>query len=815
MNEKRSGLTSREAENKLAEFGTNELKDQKRTTTLQIFLHQFKNFLVLLLFVAAAISFTVGEVLDAGIIILILLINIALGFFQEFKAENAIAALKKLTATNVRVIRNGEEQLVDSRYLVPGDIIKLGEGDKVPADAKILASVRFEVNEAALTGESLPVAKSEKNADVSMVFMGTIVSSGRATVEIIKTGSQTKFGSLAQSLSDIDKGDTPLTHKITRLGIQVSTGAIIITAVLFVVGLLRDQKIIDMLLTSISLLVAAVPEGLPAVITITLAVGLQRMARQKAILRKLGAIEALGNTTVIATDKTGTLTENKMRVVSVWVNENTYAINELKKVLNNASVRELIRCGIICNDAHLRYTPEEGYTILGEQTEGSLLVLAKDVGIDPETVKNSGQLIDEFSFDPQKKIMSVLWQGRHTRTLYSKGAPENMLALSTHISLSGKRKKMTKADHEKINKAIIAAAQKGLRVLALAQKDTNKQVKTRDSAEKELTFLGLVGIADPPRHDVKEVIQIAREAGIKTIMITGDNPLTATYIGREIGLMESENCVVTGQQLAQMHDEELAERLETSCVFARTTPEDKYRIVRILQKHGHSVTVTGDGVNDALALKQANVGVAMGITGTDVAKEVSDMVITDDNFVSIVKAVREGRIIFDNIVKSITYLLACNLGEVMLIFIAIALGYPAPLLPVQILWINLVTDGLPALSLAFDPGSPMIMKRQSYVNGHYLLNKSNVWPILEFGGLTAFIPLAFYLVMVMIMPLDSARTVAFTIMVLTQMIIIFFIRTDQKFLSNKLLLISVALSLLLQYIIITFEPFKTIFHIGI
>lgn len=570
-----------------------------------------------------------------------------------------------------------------------------------------------------------------------------------------------------------------------------------------------------MLLTSISLLVAAVPEGLPAVITITLAVGLQRMARQKAILRKLGAIEALGNTTVIATDKTGTLTENKMRVVSVWVNENTYAINELKKVLNNASVRELIRCGIICNDAHLRYTPEEGYTILGEQTEGSLLVLAKDVGIDPETVKNSGQLIDEFSFDPQKKIMSVLWQGRHTRTLYSKGAPENMLALSTHISLSGKRKKMTKADHEKINKAIIAAAQKGLRVLALAQKDTNKQVKTRDSAEKELTFLGLVGIADPPRHDVKEVIQIAREAGIKTIMITGDNPLTATYIGREIGLMESENCVVTGQQLAQMHDEELAERLETSCVFARTTPEDKYRIVRILQKHGHSVTVTGDGVNDALALKQANVGVAMGITGTDVAKEVSDMVITDDNFVSIVKAVREGRIIFDNIVKSITYLLACNLGEVMLIFIAIALGYPAPLLPVQILWINLVTDGLPALSLAFDPGSPMIMKRQSYVNGHYLLNKSNVWPILEFGGLTAFIPLAFYLVMVMIMPLDSARTVAFTIMVLTQMIIIFFIRTDQKFLSNKLLLISVALSLLLQYIIITFEPFKTIFHIGI
>ncbi|KKS23763.1 MAG: Calcium-translocating P-type ATPase, PMCA-type, partial [Microgenomates group bacterium GW2011_GWC1_41_8] len=445
---------------------------------------------------------------------------------------------------------------------------------------------------------------------------------------------------------------------------------------------------------------------------------------------------------------------------------------------------------------------------------GSLLVLAKELGIDPETVKKGGALLDEFSFDQQKKVMSVFWEEMQSMMLYSKGAPEQILALSSYISLSGKQKKLTKADRDKINDAITDAAQKGLRVLALARRNVAKKFNTRESAEIELTFLGLVGIADPPRKDVKDVLQIAREAGIKTIMITGDNPLTATYIGREIGLIESDDCYVTGQQLAQMHDEELSDRLKTSSVFARTTPEDKYRIVKVLQKHGHSVTVTGDGVNDALALKQANVGVAMGITGTDVAKEVADMIITDDNFVSIVRAIREGRIIFDNIVKSITYLIACNLGEVLLIFIAIALGYPAPLLPVQILWVNLVTDGLPALSLAFDPGSSSIMKRQSYINGHYLLSKSNLLPILELGALTAFIPLAFYLIAIMTTTLESARTVAFTSMVLTQMIIIFFIRPDQKMTSNKLLLASVAISLFLQYIVITFEPFVTIFHIG-
>lgn len=814
MNEKRQGLSSSEAQKRLREFGVNELKDQSRTTAFQIFLHQFKNFLVVLLFIAAGVSLSVGETLDAGIIVLILFLNIILGFIQEFKAENAIASLKKMTSASVRVIRDGTEQLIDSRFLVPGDIVHLGEGDKVPADARIVASLRFEVNEAALTGESMPVAKSEKNTETHAVYMGTIVSAGRATVEIEKTGSRTKFGSLARSLSDIDKTETPLTHKITRLGIQVSLGALGMTVILFIVGLIRQQEIVEMLLTSISVLVAAVPEGLPAVITITLAVGLQRMAKQKAILRKLGAIEALGNTTIIATDKTGTLTENKMRVVNAWINEKTFTLTELGKVLKDDTVHELIRCGIICNDAKLSHSTEDGYTILGEQTEGSLLVLAKELGIDPETVRRTGSMIDEFSFDSKKKVMSVFWKEMDIMTLYVKGAPEQVLALSSHLSISGKVKKITKAEREKVNQAIVAAAEKGLRVLALAKRTSTKKFKTRDAAEIDLTFLGIVGIADPPRQDVKGVLQTTRDAGIKTIMITGDNPLTATYIGREIGLIESANCVVTGNELAQMHDEELSDRIQTSCVFARTTPEDKYRIVKVLQHHGHSVTVTGDGVNDALALKQANVGVAMGITGTDVAKEVADMVITDDNFVSIVNAIREGRIIFDNIIKSITYLIACNLGEVLLIFIAIAMGYPAPLLPVQILWINLVTDGLPALSLAFDPGSPEIMKRQSYVNGHYLLSKKNIYPILEFGLLTAFIPLAFYVIALTFTPIEIARTVAFTSMVIVQMIIIFFMRPDQKITSNKLLLVSVGISLLLQYVLITFEPFVTIFHIG-
>lgn len=818
MHQPYTGLTSRESQALQKRYGLNELPDSDRSTVLRIFLRQWKNILILLLIIACVISFIVGETIDAVFIGVIILLNVGLGFIQEYKAEHAIQSLKKMTVAHVRVIRDGTEQLIESTDLVPGDIVRLEEGDKIPADGQLLEAHHIEVNEASLTGESLPVSKDPRNPDLSTVYMGTIVAAGSAVIRITQIGPMTKFGTMAVSLSTIQADETPLMKKINRLGLQLSLLAVIITTAIFILGIAQHRNMIDMLLVSISLAVAAVPEGLPAVITITLAIGLQRMARQNAIMRKLGSIEGLGNTTVIATDKTGTLTQNKMNVIKVWVNGNMLHVDDVKKQREHPGINALITAGILCNNASL--VPDgngSSQEVIGEQTEGSLLLFARDVGASVDDIKKSHELVDEFSFDAQKKRMTMVRSHNGTLTAYTKGAPEQLLDVCTSILTERGEKELTERKRKELSEAFDAFAREGLRILALAYRPLKAKPASRETVEKNLIFIGFVGIADPARPGLNHILDLTRQAGIRTIMITGDNPLTATSVARHIGLLEPGDKTVTGEEMNRMTDEQLSRQLNSIRIFARTAPEDKLRIVKLLQKQGEIVSVTGDGVNDALALKQAETGVAMGITGTDVAKEVADMIITDDQYASIVHAIREGRIIFNNIVKSITYLISCNLGEVLTIFGAYFLSaftpndIPSPLLPIHILWINLVTDGLPALSLAFDPGSSTIMQGRQNNSKHHIITRSSVEFIVPTSIFMACMTLSAFFISLTLYSPAVARAVSFTSLVVLQLIVVFFVRQGQSITSNKILLGSVIITVLLQTLTVLFPPLAAIF----
>ena len=823
---KYSGLTQEKAKLALEEFGLNEIAEQKRYHAAEIFLRQFHNFLVYLLFFASFFSFLLGELVDGVFILLIIILNAILGFIQEYRAENALKELKKIAVSEVQVIRDGKDMLMDSRFLVPEDIIKVSEGSRIPADAKILESLHLELNEASLTGESLPIAKSETDKKNNSLFMGTVISSGRAIAKVIATGKNTRFGKMAKSLSEITDEETPLSKKITSLGKTLSLIVIIITFFIFLLGLVLKLPFAETILTSISLAVAAVPEGLPAVITITLAVGLQRMAKKKAGLRKLGAIEALGNVNIIVTDKTGTLTENKMQITKVWLPDGDLLTENLSlKNLSDANFWNLLKTGIICNNAMLVYEDKKSKPeILGDQTEGSLLLLAQKLGVEPEKVLGEGKIIDEFSFSSEKKLMSVAWSEKGKNTLFTKGAPEAVLDLSTHIFENGKSVLLDFKRRKQIHASFSRFASSGLRILALAQKNIKTLTKQREDYEKTLTFVGFVGISDPPREEVAATLRIAKQAGIRTIMVTGDNPLTAVNVGKKVGLIGLNPEVLVGGDIQKLNNHELANKLRSVSIIARAVPEDKLRIVKLLQAQKNIVAVTGDGVNDALALKQADIGVAMGITGSDVAKEVADMIITDDNFVSMVSAVREGRIIFSNIVKSVIYLVSCNLGEILTItgamiynvigtvFFNLSYGLlPLPLLPIHILWINIVTDGLPALSLAFDPGSDSIMAQRN--------KRTQIIEVRDFrfliisAGFIASTTLIFFALTLNSSSLNLARTVAFNTLVILQMIMVFIVRGKQKIFSNKLLIFSVILALLLQFLITTLPPLSTIFKL--
>jgi len=768
------GITQKEAHEALSKYGLNKLPSKNGVSIFALFLRQIKNPLSILLIIAIAISLMIGDKLDAGLIALILVLNTALGFWQEFKASKELEALKSFEVTFSRVLRDGKEVELPSSEIVPNDIIILESGDKIPADGSIIESYSLSINESILTGESLPVIKSEK-IDENLLFFGTTVISGRAKFKVLQTGIRTKFGAIAQNLSEIEDDQTPLEKALSALGKGIGIFAILAAVLIFALRIYQGYEIYEVLLSSIALMVAIVPEGLPAVVTIVLAIGVRTMYQKKALVRKMIAVESLGAATVICSDKTGTLTKNEMRVKEVKI------VDHLEN--------ELLKCGVLCSSANLVVKEDHGsFDILGDTTEGALLIYAKEKGIDIDLMRGEGKLVEEIPFSLKTRKMTVFWEENGKKVDYSKGAPEVIILES---DLSEKDKNKWEQEYQKL-------AKKGLRVLGFS---------------KDGKFLGLVGIADEVRSEVAEAIKLTNQAGIRVVMVTGDNELTAKAVGEEIGLLNEGDEILTGTQISEMSDEAFAERINKVRIFARITPEDKLRIVRTYQKLGEVVAVTGDGVNDSLALKQAEVGVAMGKAGTDVSKEASDIILMDDNIATLVTAIEQGRLIYSNILKVVKFLLAGNLSEVTLISLAVLFGLPIPLLATQILWINFVTDGLPALALGFDNASSNIMKEPPRSNSN-LLSPLTIRFIL-IGGLSIGLAclVCFYFVN-SYFGLEIARASAFSLLICLQMILPFAMRKHHSIFSNKKLLGAVMFVLISQFLIMTVPFLRDIFNIN-
>ncbi|HHT06290.1 MAG TPA: calcium-translocating P-type ATPase, SERCA-type [Hydrogenispora sp.] len=737
-----TGLTHSTAAGRLEKYGPNELQAQQGPTVWQKILSQLKDFLILLLLGAAVISLFLGETSDAIVIFLVVVLNTVLGVVQELKAEKALSALEELTAPLAKVHREGQTREVAAKELVPGDLILLEAGDFVPADARLVTADSLQVNESALTGESVPVAKEAEftaaedlplGDQKNMVFKGTIVTFGRGRALVTGTGMDTELGRIAGLLQTGPEEKTPLQKRLDSFGKQIGLLAIGVCLFIFLVGILRGNRFYEMFLVAVSLAVAAIPEGLPAIITIVLALGVQRMAGQKAIIRRLPAVETLGSATVICSDKTGTLTQNAMTVRRIVTGTADYAVTgeglkaegEFRRGEAPVTVEEqplldlILKIGALCNDAE--FLPEEAQ-IIGDPTEGALVVAAAKAGMTRKELQATYPRTQEYPFDSVRKRMSTVHQGtlvpklagekgedRHW--LLVKGAPDLVLENCQWWLGEDGPQELTAARKVELLKVNHQLATEALRVLAFAFRPDPPSGSPVEEVEKDLTFVGFMGMIDPPRPEAKAALQVCQEAGIAVKMITGDHRDTAVAIAEQLGLAGSTEAVLVGAELEALDGAELAQRVDGVSVFARVSPEHKVRIVDALKQNGAIVAMTGDGVNDAPALKKADIGAAMGQTGTDVAKETADMVLADDNFATIVRAVQEGRVIFENIKKTVYFLLSCNLGEIVTIFTAILLGWPVPLYPIQILWVNLVTDSLPALALGVDPPEGDIMKR--------------------------------------------------------------------------------------------------------
>ncbi len=735
----RHGLMSDDVNKRLSASGFNELPEKKRISPIRIFLSQFKNYLILVLIGAAIISVFTGETINAYVILFIILFISVLGFIQEYRAERAMEALKKMVAYEARVLRDGSVKKIPIKELVPGDIIYIEAGDRIPADARLVEAINLETIESSLTGESHPVSKrTEALGDETpvaeqknMVFMGTVAARGNGIAVVAGTGKNTQIGSIAQMIQ-IEDEEPPLKKKFAKLATQLAKIVLLACLVIFIAGTLRGQDILGMLVIAAALAVAGIPEALPFIVTATLAIGTQRMAKRHAIIRKLPAVETLGCATVICSDKTGTITRGEMTVRKIY----TDAIIEVTgsgyipegeflkdgvniQPLQDAHLAELLKIGMLCNNSFLE--PDGGWRIIGDPTEGALLVVAKKANIS-ETYPR----VTELPFDSERKLMSTLHTTPHGIIAFIKGAPEVVLGLCSRIYEDGSVRLLNNEDRDRIIDANKAMAQEALRVLAFAEKKLKGEVCSEyitSCVEQDLVFVGLMGMMDPPREEVIDAIATCKRAGIKTVMITGDNKLTATAVGKTIGLLDDGN-VLEGGEIEKMSDEELSRASQSVSIYARAAPAHKLRIVEALKRNGHIVAMTGDGVNDAPALKKADIGVAMGITGTDVAREASAMVITDDNFATIVHAVEEGRRIYDNIQKSASYLLSVTFAEVAVIFIAfVIMDFPLPLIALQILYVNLVTEEFPALGLSLEPGSRDIMSRKPRDPQEQILSK--------------------------------------------------------------------------------------------
>lgn len=722
------GLSPAEAARRRRVYGPNELEAARRISPWAILLAQFRNVLVLILLAATALSIVLGHGTEAVVIIVIVLFAVLLGFLQEYRAERALEALRRLAAPTATVLREGEPQEVPARELVPGDVVVLHTGDRVPADLRLLEAVHLRIDEAVLTGESVPVEKHTDPIPVpeiplgdrrNMAYAGTVVTYGRGKGIVVATGMRTEFGRIAGMLQTIETGRTPLQENLDRVGHALARAALGVVALIGALGLIRGQPWLEMLLFGLALAVAVVPEALPAVVTISLALGVQRMVRRNALVRRLPAVETLGSTTVIGTDKTGTLTKNEMTVRRIFLCGQTWEVTGAGYAPEGAfllagvptppsePLRRLLRAAALASDARLRFRPEEGrWQAQGDPTEVALVVAAAKAGLAVEDLEARFPRVHEIPFTAERKRMTTLHRGPDGVFAAAKGAPEVILEGCARLLTEAGEVPLTPAGREQILEVARAMAGEALRVLAVADKADARP----EDAEEGMTFLGLVGMIDPPRPEAREAIRKCQEAGIRVVMITGDHPHTAEAIARELGLLQRGR-VITGAQLDAMDDAAFEAQVEDIAVYARVSPAHKLRVVTALQKKGHIVAMTGDGVNDAPALKKADIGVAMGITGTDVSKEAADIVLLDDNFASIVAAVEEGRTIFNNIKKYLMYLLSSNVGEILLMAGASLAGLPLPLTAAQILYVNLATDGLPALALAVDPPEEDLMRR--------------------------------------------------------------------------------------------------------
>lgn len=819
-----NGLSSADAKLILEKNGPNKLQGKKKKSTFQLFLSQINDAMIYILLVAAVISAIVGEISDAIIILIVIFVNAIIGVIQESKAEKALEALKSMSTPKALVKRDSSIIEIPSEEVVVGDIVIIDAGRYIPADLRLIESANLKIEESAFTGESVP---AEKNSDIineendvpigdqhNMAFMSTLATYGRGTGIVIATGMDTQIGKIAKMLDAEDENTTPLQKKLAQLGKTLGFAAVGISIVMFIVSMFQGRDFLEMFMTSISLAVAAIPEGLPAIVAIVLALGVQRMIKENAIIRKLPSVETLGSVNIICSDKTGTLTINKMTVKKFYINGETKNLEEID--IKNDESKLLVDGMILCNDA----TSKDGVQT-GDPTEVALIDVGNKINIFKEDLNKAHKRVNEIPFDSDRKLMTTVNTYDKGFNVFTKGAIDSILKISNKILINGEIKDFTKEEKEKVLMASNLMSDDALRVLALGYKVIDTEHVAIDDLEKDLIFVGLMGMIDPPREEVKGSIQVSKNAGIRTIMITGDHKNTAVAIAKELGIANDISEAMSGSEIDTYSDEEFTKIVNNYRVFARVSPEHKVKIVKAFKAHGNIVSMTGDGVNDAPSLKAADIGVAMGITGTDVAKGAADMVLTDDNFTTIVSAVEEGRNIFNNIKKSILFLLSCNLGEVVALFVAILLNWAAPLLPIHILWVNLITDSFPALSLGVDPGDKGVMELPPR-NPKESLFAGRMGKLLILNGILIGANTLFAFVLGEYLYPDSlrhAQTMAFVVLSVSQLFYSLAMRNETKSLfqvgvfKNKWLICSVLLGILLQLAIITIPFTASVFKV--
>ncbi|EOU1609090.1 calcium-transporting P-type ATPase, PMR1-type [Clostridium perfringens] len=822
--DEKNGLSSTEALRRLEKYGKNKLETKKKKTLFKQFLSQLKDVMIYILIIAAIISAFLGEISDALIILLVIIINAVIGVIQESKAEKALDALKELSTPKALVKRDGSLKEILSEDIVPGDIVIIDAGRYIPGDLRLIDTANLKIEESAFTGESVP---SEKDASFlpdkeipigdqnNMAFMSTLATYGRGVGVVVGTGMNTEIGKIAKMIEQEENDETPLQKKLSELGKILGFLAVGICILIFIISFFQGRDLLEMFLTSISLAVAAIPEGLPAIVAIVLALGVQRMVKKNAIIRKLPAVETLGSVSIICSDKTGTLTQNKMTVTTIYANDSY--IKESEFNLNDNESKLLVDCMVLCNDA--TYS-EKSQT--GDPTEIALLESPFKLNILKEKLEKEFKRIDEIPFDSDRKLMTTvnLVDDKKAR-VFTKGALDSILSICNKISVNGKLLDFTKEYKAKVLENSNIMSDKALRVLAFAYKDISKENIVLDSLEKDLVFIGMVGMIDPPRLEVKDSIKLCKSAGITPVMITGDHKNTAFAIANELGIAEDISQAITGHEIDKFKEEEFNEKIINYRVFARVSPEHKVKIVKAFKSHGNIVSMTGDGVNDAPSLKAADIGVAMGITGTDVSKGASDMILTDDNFSTIVSAVEEGRKIYLNIKKSIVFLLSCNLGEILTLFTAILLNWNSPLQPIHILWVNLITDSFPALALGVDKTKEDVMNNPPRNPKESIFIKSDKIQLIIngvlIGGITLF---AFKLgERLYADSLIHAQTMAFVVLSVSQLFLSLSLRSNTKsafslgIFSNKYLVYSILLGIFLQVIIISISFIANIFKV--